>query len=41
MEQTKAQKIKQLLDKKGLNQDVKQSIKDKVKIINDNKIVSK
>ena len=41
MEQTKAQKVKQLLEKEGLSDNVKQSIKDKAKIINDNKTVNK
>jgi hypothetical protein len=41
MEQTKAQKIKQLLDKKGLNCKVEQSIKDKCKIIEQSKIIEK
>ena len=41
MEQTKAQKIKQLLDKKGLNCKVKQSIQDKCKIIQESKTIEK
>ncbi len=41
MEQTKAQKIRQLLNKEGLNCKVKQSIKDKCKIIEQSKIINK
>jgi len=37
----KAQKIKQLLDKKGLNKTVVKSIKDKLKIIENDKTVNK
>ena len=41
MEQTKAQKIKDLLDKDGLNCKVKKSIKDKCKIIQESKTINK
>ena len=37
----KAQKIKQLLDKKGLNPKIKQSIKDKVKVLETDQTVNK
>ena len=34
-------KIKQLIDKNGLNCKIKQSIKDKVKILETNQIITK
>ena len=37
----KAQKIKQLLDKKGLNCKIKQSIKDKIKVLETNQTINK
>jgi hypothetical protein len=37
----KSQKIKQLLDKEGLNPKIKKSIKDKVKILEANQIITK
>lgn len=37
----KSQKIKQLLDKKGLNCKIKQSIRDKVKILETNQTITK
>ena len=37
----KSQRIKQLLDKKGLNVKVKKSIKDKVKVLETNQIINK
>ncbi len=37
----KSQRIKQLLDKKGLNVKVKKSIKDKVKVLENNQIINK
>ena len=36
-----SQKIKQLLDKKGLNSTVVKSIKDKLKVIENDKTVNK
>ena len=41
MEQTKAQKIKQLLNKKGLNDTVVKSIKDKVKVLDKKRLNNK
>lgn len=41
MELTKAQKIKQLLDKKSLNCKIKKSIKDKVKTLETNQTITK
>jgi hypothetical protein len=38
---TKAQKIKQLLDKEGLSKKATKSIKDKVKILEANQIITK
>lgn len=37
----KTQKIKQLLDKEGLNPKVKKSIKDKVKVLETNQTINK
>jgi hypothetical protein len=37
----KSQKIKHLLDKEGLNPKIKKSIKDKVKILEANQIITK
>jgi len=39
--ETKAQKIKQLLEKKGLNNTIVESIKDKLKVIENDKTINK
>lgn len=41
MKQTQAQKAKQLLNKDGLNCKVKKSIKKKIEILEENKIIKK